>query len=158
MLTMLIGGLWHGASWNFVIWGGIHGVYLLVERLVRRFVPRIAWFESLAGQFVLALFTFFLVCITWIFFRAKTLGGSLALLAAAFGFGGGPAQLPTQEIIVVCGTIAGLLATHWSLRHRGLEDWLAHASEQLLIGLWTVMLAAILLAQGTGDAFIYFQF
>jgi alginate O-acetyltransferase complex protein AlgI len=158
MLTMLIGGLWHGASWNFVIWGGIHGCYLLIERLLRRFAPRIAWFDSVAGQFLLAMITFFLVCITWIFFRSKDLHGSLALLGAAFGFGGGPPMLPTQEIVVVLATVVGLLASHWTLRQRGLEDWLAHASENTLTGIWVVMLAATLLAQGTGDAFIYFQF
>jgi alginate O-acetyltransferase complex protein AlgI len=158
MLTMLIGGLWHGASWNFVIWGGIHGFYLLVERLVRRFVPRVALFETTFGQLLLALFTFFLVCITWIFFRSKDLDTSLALLAAAFGLGNGDPMLTTQQIVVVIGTMCALLGTHWALRHRGLEDWLAHASQHLLTGIWIVMLAAILLAQGTGDAFIYFQF
>jgi alginate O-acetyltransferase complex protein AlgI len=158
MLTMLIGGLWHGASWNFVIWGGIHGFYLLLERLIRRFVPRIGWFETVIGQLLLALLTFFLVCITWIFFRSKDLDSSLTLLGAAFGFGGGAPMLPTQDIVLVVGTITGLLATHWALRHRGLEDWLAHASQHFLTGIWIVMLAAILLAQGTGDAFIYFQF
>jgi alginate O-acetyltransferase complex protein AlgI len=158
MLTMLIGGLWHGASWNFVIWGGIHGFYLLLERLIRRFVPRIGWFETGVGQLLLALVTFFLVCITWIFFRSKDLDSSLAMLGAAFGFGGGAPMLPTQDIVLVLGTITGLLATHWALRHRGLEDWLAHASQHFLTGIWIVMLAAILLAQGTGDAFIYFQF
>ena len=56
------------------------------------------------------------------------------------------------------GTVCGLLATHWALRDRGLEDWLAHANETLITIVWIVMLAAILLAQGTGDAFIYFQF
>ncbi|CAN5910584.1 MBOAT family protein [soil metagenome] len=158
MLTMLIGGLWHGASWNFVIWGGIHGFYLLVERMLRRFGPRIAWLDTPGGQFVLAMFTFFLVCITWIFFRSKELGGSLALLGAAFGFGGGPPLVPTQEIVVVLGTMVGVLATHWALRHRGLEDWLAHANENLVTLIWMAMLATTLLAQGTGDAFIYFQF
>jgi alginate O-acetyltransferase complex protein AlgI len=158
MLTMLIGGLWHGASWNFVIWGGIHGFYLLLERVLRRFVPRIALFETPAGQWLLALITFFLVCITWIFFRSKDLHGSLALLGAAFGTGGGPPILPTQEIIAVLGTMIGILAVHWALRDRSVEDWAARASEPVLTGAWIVMCVSILLAQGTGDAFIYFQF
>ncbi len=158
MLTMLIGGLWHGASWNFVIWGGLHGFYLFVERLLRRFGPRVAWLETGAGQFALSLFTFFLVCITWIFFRSKDLHGSLTLLGAAFGVGGGPAMLPTQQVLAVLLTMTGLLASHFALRKRGFEDWAARVPEQLLTGIWVLLCVGIILAQGTGDAFIYFQF
>ena len=68
MMTMLLGGLWHGASWNFVIWGGFHGAVLSVERVVwgrgeKRGVVRIP----------LAILTFLVVNLGWVFFRAKTL-------------------------------------------------------------------------------------
>jgi D-alanyl-lipoteichoic acid acyltransferase DltB (MBOAT superfamily) len=76
MLTMLLGGLWHGASWNFVIWGGYHGALLSVERLLGvRERPR--W--SLADP-LRAAFTFALASIGWIFFRATTLHDSLYIL------------------------------------------------------------------------------
>jgi D-alanyl-lipoteichoic acid acyltransferase DltB (MBOAT superfamily) len=158
MLTMLIGGLWHGASWNFVIWGGIHGVYLLGERVARRFAPRGPWLATRAAQRALMLLTFFLVCITWLFFRAKELSGATTLLAAAFGFGGGPAMLPTQALLAVGVTMLGLLAVHWRMRDHSIEEWAQNASANVLVGLWVVMGFSILLAQGTGDAFIYFQF
>lgn len=158
MLTMLIGGLWHGASWNFVIWGGIHGAYLFLERVARRFGPRGPWLTSTPGRLALTTLTFVLVCITWVFFRAKDVHGALIVLGAALGLGGGPPMIPTQNLVAVFATMLGILVVHWRLRDRGLEDWAAGASENVLIGVWVVMCFSILLAQGTGDAFIYFQF
>ena len=80
MLTMLLGGLWHGASWNFVIWGGFHGALLSVERLCG--VPvRERW--SLADPLRVAL-TFALTSIAWVFFRAATLRESLYILGRLF--------------------------------------------------------------------------
>src|SRR5262249_5165170 len=63
-LTMLLGGLWHGASWTFVAWGGLHGAYLVAERWLRVHVP--PW-RSTGGRFVLAVVTFVLVCFAWVF-------------------------------------------------------------------------------------------
>jgi alginate O-acetyltransferase complex protein AlgI len=80
MSVMLIGGLWHGASWNFVIWGGIHGSMLSLERshggqgFFRR-LPRVARIGL----------TFWIVCIAWVFFRAETLGRSWEFLKSLFG-------------------------------------------------------------------------
>ncbi len=158
MLTMLIGGLWHGASWNFVIWGGIHGFYLLGERLVRRYGPGGPWLDTAPARGGLMLLTFLLTCVTWVFFRAKELSGATSLLAAAFGAGGGPAIMPTQELIAVGIAIVGLVAVHWKMRDRGIEDWAASVSDNALVGLWTVMAFSVVLTQGGGDAFIYFQF
>ncbi len=69
MLTMLLGGLWHGAAWNFVLWGGMHGSGLAVERLVdgRREAETVRW--PLVRWFI----TFQLVCLAWVFFRAYNL-------------------------------------------------------------------------------------
>jgi D-alanyl-lipoteichoic acid acyltransferase DltB (MBOAT superfamily) len=87
MITMLLGGLWHGASWNFIVWGGLHGVYLSIHRMVgrtrragaeRRPHGRREW-----GVFCLKVFvTFHLVCLAWIFFRAEDFGSAVAYLTA----------------------------------------------------------------------------
>jgi alginate O-acetyltransferase complex protein AlgI len=77
--TMLIGGLWHGASWNFVIWGGYHGAALALERIV--------WGrEERQGmiRIPLAVLTFLIVSTGWVFFRAKTLKGSVFVLGQMF--------------------------------------------------------------------------
>src|SRR5579872_6282640 len=79
MLTMLLGGLWHGASWNFVIWGGYHGGLLSVERMMgrREFEKKpSAWLYPLR-----ALITFALVCVGWVFFRAATFADSRYVLS-----------------------------------------------------------------------------
>lgn len=82
MLTMLLGGLWHGASWNFVIWGGLHGGMLSLERLAGR-----RQFLETPGTLlypVRAVLTFVLVCVGWVFFRAVTLDDSLFVIGQMF--------------------------------------------------------------------------
>jgi alginate O-acetyltransferase complex protein AlgI len=85
-LTMLLGGLWHGAAWNFVIWGGIHGGMLAFERTQGR--------DSLYRRlpaFARTAITFVIVLITWVFFRAKDLPAAMGYLGNMFGCG------PTQD-------------------------------------------------------------
>jgi alginate O-acetyltransferase complex protein AlgI len=78
LVTMMLGGLWHGISWTFLIWGALHGLALGVvfawKR--RRVVPSPAWWAKLLG----GLLTFHFVCFTWIFFRATSLPNALAIL------------------------------------------------------------------------------
>jgi alginate O-acetyltransferase complex protein AlgI len=77
-VTMLLGGLWHGASWNFIIWGGMHGTALAVDK------ARIAIFKSVKETRLLRVIgiviTFHLVCFCWIFFRASSLHDSIVML------------------------------------------------------------------------------
>jgi alginate O-acetyltransferase complex protein AlgI len=84
MLTMLLGGLWHGAGWNFLIWGGLHGLYLCVNRLWRE-GGAVAITSSRLGSILSWLVTFFAVAIAWVFFRAKTLAGAWQMLGGLFG-------------------------------------------------------------------------
>lgn len=92
MMTMVIGGLWHGANWTFVIWGAIHGVGLAIERFVGRLFPsrREPAAEASPGAALISpadwlrrIFFFHLVCLAWIFFRAQSLGEAAHLLAGA---------------------------------------------------------------------------
>src|SRR5580704_1833855 len=83
MLTMLLGGLWHGASWNFAIWGGYHGALLSLERLARGDRP-VEQDNTWRYPFK-ALFTFGLVLIGWVFFRARDLPESLYVISQMFG-------------------------------------------------------------------------
>ncbi|MEM8827331.1 MAG: MBOAT family protein, partial [Pseudomonadota bacterium] len=102
-LTMLLGGFWHGAGWNFAIWGALHGLYLMVNH---------AWsgLFGTGGGRGRALFgwtvTFFAVVVGWVFFRALTLDGALAMLAAMVGAEG--AALPAA-IVRALGPVANLL-------------------------------------------------
>jgi alginate O-acetyltransferase complex protein AlgI len=81
-IVMLLGGLWHGASWNFLVWGGLHGSYLALERLRDRAAP---WRQFPAAARV--AFTFVLVLVTWVFFRAPDLPAALQYLGFMTGLG-----------------------------------------------------------------------
>src|SRR3954468_2762791 len=89
--TMLLGGLWHGASWNFVIWGAIHGSILVAERLWREYRPRV-WRPL--PHWLGVLVTFHLVLLGWIFFRAASFGDAFAFLGGLFGGGGSAVLTP----------------------------------------------------------------
>ncbi|MBV9344711.1 MAG: MBOAT family protein, partial [Gammaproteobacteria bacterium] len=157
MATMLLGGLWHGANWTFVAWGGLHGVYLAVERWLR---GRFTRYRPGPVMFVLlGLLTYTLVNVTWVFFRAKTFTKAWIVLRGMAGQN--PTAHPilaTFSLLSVLAIIGGLLLTHWLMRSRTLESVVARAPAALVCVLWAVMAFAIITAQGDGSAFIYFQF
>lgn len=82
MITMLVGGLWHGAAWTFVFWGGLHGVFLVVNyawrRLWRRPIDR--WWSRLIARVI----TFFSVALAWVWFRAETFDGAIMIFKGMF--------------------------------------------------------------------------
>ncbi len=81
MIVMLLGGLWHGAAWTFMIWGGIHGGWLALERML----GRRSFYASLPGALRVAM-TFFIVCIAWVFFRSKDLPAGIRYVGDLFSF------------------------------------------------------------------------
>jgi alginate O-acetyltransferase complex protein AlgI len=105
MLTMLIGGLWHGASWTFVVWGGIHGVGLCVERLAadRRTtlgLPEPA--DTPMRRFLRWFVTFNIVCLAWVFFRSPSLARAFDMLGGLFTGWGQPSPLVSGLLIFTC--------------------------------------------------------
>src|SRR5258707_246799 len=101
MVTMLLGGLWHGAGWNFLIWGGLHGIYLCINHLW------IGWrggkAKGLATGWVAKgacwAITFFAVVIAWVFFRARTAYGAWQMLGGLFGFEAGSSAYASPGIV-----------------------------------------------------------
>ena len=88
LLTMVLGGLWHGAGWNFVIWGALHGFYLVVNHAwhgVLRSLQGAAHRSTFLSRGMARLVTFLAVVIAWVFFRAESLPGAMHLLAAMVG-------------------------------------------------------------------------
>jgi len=84
LITMLLGGLWHGAGWTYVIWGGLHGIYLIINHLWRSFWPwplNYWWSNSFSR-----LFTLVAVMVAWVFFRAETFQGAMNILSAMGNF------------------------------------------------------------------------
>ncbi len=92
MLTMLLGGLWHGAGWTFVIWGGLHGFYLVINNgwhnFRRSFLKHDLKQSTILGQILGQIITFIAVVIAWVFFRATTLESALHILQSMLGMNG----------------------------------------------------------------------
>ena len=94
MLTMLLGGLWHGAAWTFVVWGGIHGVGLCIERATG-WRPR-----TRAQEWLGRLLTFHVVCLAWIFFRADSFGTARQVIVRLFDAWGQSSPLVTTSVVL----------------------------------------------------------
>ncbi len=159
MLTMLIGGLWHGAAWTFVIWGALHGSYLTLERIVRAHVWPVHW-NNRALRFVYATITLFGVCIAWSWFRAANVSQGWRIMLELFDLRSavaGMGQLGPSQIIVLASFLL-LVMVHAIFRNSGPIAWFSRLSAPLLGLLLGLMLAMIVLSPGDNHAFIYFQF
>ena len=154
LLTMLLGGLWHGAKWTFLIWGALHGGVLALERLWREFRP--AGFPRLPTP-VAVLLIFHIVVVGWIFFRADTLAGAITYLAQLAQFRPGVALAGP----LMCGLIALGMAFHFTppglypALVRRVAAWPAPLMG-LAVGL-AVLIIDALRFEGVA-AFIYYQF
>ena len=123
MLVMLLGGLWHGAAWTFVVWGALHGGLLAVERL-RRDQGK----EPLPGPPALHMAaTFLLVLVGWVFFRADGLGDALGYLSAMAGLGATPTAALVSPIVrapyylatvLVAGVVVWTAPQTWDFTRR----------------------------------------
>jgi len=160
IFTMLIVGLWHGASWRYVIWGGIHGVFIGLERWLKRVAPKGELWAFSGMKFLLALLTFGLVCLTWVFFRAPSMGKALVIIQNMFGIANGPSavSLGSTDLIIAVLVCWAILMVHWLMRERTLE-WLMSRSPWWVTSLVIAgVLISIVLGSGEDRAFIYFQF
>lgn len=108
MLTMLIGGLWHGAGWTFVLWGGLHGAYLVVNHHWSAWRARRAASVGRAEVLAGAVLTFLAVVVAWVFFRATSWQGAVNLLAGMVGAGAAPAA-PSVGLLANWAWVVALL-------------------------------------------------
>lgn len=112
MITMLLGGLWHGANWTFVIWGALHGFYLVINHawrfVVSKHIPTQGSPARIYGTLSIML-TFLCVVLAWIFFRAETFSSAILMLKGCFGYGG--ISLPSKLGVLaeVVGNYGGQL-------------------------------------------------
>lgn len=153
-LTMLIGGLWHGASWMFVLWGGIHGIFLAAERLLRRSAT-----PAFSGNgVVLTLATFLAVSLAWIPFRAPSMTSVAQTLGALVHFDS-PSHLNPQMAALCLFAMAATVCWHFFLRDRSLEERLARIGPFFqTAALGACLVGMFLVSGGDERAFIYFQF
>ena len=154
LLTMLLGGLWHGAAWTFVAWGAYHGALLALHRALPwpRFLERAAFAPARAG------FTFLCVCLGWVLFRARSLSDAGTVYAGLFTPTGGHALAPSV-LAVFAGLFAVVLAAHLVARFADVKSLVRRLPAPVAAGaLASAILLAQLLAPDEGGAFIYFQF
>lgn len=155
MATMILGGLWHGAGWPFLVWGALHGGYLGVARTLNR--PLAPGFLQ---RWIARAGVFGAVCLAWVFFRAEDLSAAGEILSGLARFDHfSPAAFPNKaQAAIGVAVIAALMLTE-TLR----EDWeparrvLARRPIRLARGL-TLIAALPVLGQFHGGAFVYFQF
>jgi alginate O-acetyltransferase complex protein AlgI len=132
ILTMLIGGLWHGASWNFVFWGALHGMYLMVNHFWH-YLSRLFGFPKLPFIFSWMI-TFIAVIVAWIFFRAESFAGALIMVKGLVSY---------QEIILPNIVKSMLPALAKSLKSIGVQfDWIGGMN--FILAWVTIILTAII--------------
>ncbi|MGI8601417.1 MAG: MBOAT family O-acyltransferase [Verrucomicrobiales bacterium] len=156
LTVMVLGGLWHGAQWTFVIWGAIHGLMLSFERVL----GRQSLFARLPAPIRVGL-TFAILLVTWVFFRAENMEVATRYVAAMFGRGG---EAATQSLLLAEITTPYAL---FSLALCGGVAWLAPTTHRLLekLSWWKVTLGLFLFILSLGEMsrqgfnpFLYFQF
>jgi alginate O-acetyltransferase complex protein AlgI len=166
-IVFLLCGLWHGASWNFVVWGAFHGLFLSLERTLLR--ARVARLPALPAR----AYTLLVVMVGWVWFRAETLAGSVAMLRALVGFGTGDgvvhnvALFADMRVWLALGAAAlGATSIPARLARRvaaGLPERTAPvefgARATALAGLTGLLVVCLsVVASDTYNPFIYFRF
>ena len=178
LVTMLLGGIWHGAGWTFVVWGAMHGVYLAIHRVWRR-SPATSWLRDRGGSattaFAARALTFVCVVVAWVVFRADTLSAARTMLSGMIGANGFAISGTAQPLELLFGWTAVLLAIAFfapnSQQIIALPIWLESSYAQpakanfprwspspawgALIGL---LFVACLLSLSRPTQFLYFQF
>lgn len=153
--TMLLGGLWHGASWNFVIWGAIHGFVLAGERIIRKTKPEQMSTFIKAVNIVL---TFHIVTLAWLFFRSSEFSSSMEYLSGLFALRGGETLLlsPLALVLIIMGMALHFLPSDGSQR---VAMVLRRAPAWSVAAFGVITLVAIEAMAPEGVApFIYYQF
>ncbi len=156
LLTMVLGGLWHGAAWTFVAWGTIHGVALVAERFIPILRPSARTGFS-SGNVLRWLATFHLVAFAWVFFRAESIDGASAMFRGMWQSGPDHSLVTPLVVTVVALAIASqFISTATVTRARNAFGRLSLAPQVACLAVGLVLVDAF---GPTGIApFIYFQF
>ncbi len=160
MITMLLGGLWHGAAWTFVAWGAFHGMLITASHALGR-VKAFAMFHQPASRWVTVVkwaATFYLVMLGWVLFRATSLSSGLSMLADMHGLGGAlPGPIATAPTILLL-TVAIIALLHW------MDYGVIRGADKLESKPWLFWLLILLgqtlclMVGEPSNEFIYFQF
>jgi D-alanyl-lipoteichoic acid acyltransferase DltB (MBOAT superfamily) len=158
LLTFFLSGLWHGAGWNFAIYGLLHGVILVVEFLTKKQRKKLAGiFPGAVFAWMGTVFTFCYVAFSWIFFRSENFAKASAVIKAMF-YNSGLAFNPTGLLTPLLAVAALLLADVWLFNSR-FDTRLGQTKVAYRWAIYTVLLFCLMALSGTQKfSFIYFQF
>jgi len=158
MLTMLIGGLWHGAAWTFVVWGGLHGTALAVERWWRDRRGPAERPQTTRSRWFARILTFHFVCFAWIFFRSDSFGAAWEMIEGLFTGWGEASPLVTGGVLLAIAV--GIGSQYLPARFPRVV--MARFSRLPVLGQAAVLAFALMLTSVMGPEgvapFIYFQF
>ncbi len=177
-ITMVLGGLWHGASWSFVLWGAFHGGYLMINHAFRAACDRLGWSAPLASSRAFAVFSWALTLlatvVAWVFFRAETHSGAMRMLHSMYGGVTGlgavdvllwNAGLSMSVGVAWCAVLAAVafLAPNSNLIGERVMVWFARSVDaRWMLGsaaaAGVVLLVVLNTARDSVSAFIYFNF
>ena len=169
MLTMLLGGLWHGAGWQFIVWGGLHGLYLCTERALGLANAKA---ETLVAQIGRRFVIFHCIVLTWLPFRSESLPDALEYLSRLLAFDGG-LDLTRGMLAVLAIVIGAVLLQWWTDQRQNTrtpalgQSWQARQAQVALMrtmvpakaALYAGCAVIVVIANAKGaQPFLYFQF
>jgi D-alanyl-lipoteichoic acid acyltransferase DltB (MBOAT superfamily) len=155
LTTMLLGGLWHGANWTFVIWGGIHGAGLALERVLGIAQDRLS--APFLAVWLRRILIFHVVCFTWIFFRAESLSAAWQMIGGLAHWNWQPSYMAAAKFLILFSL--PLFALDLGLEATGDEYLFQSRPHFQRVGVALAsILAIVLFGANQANAFIYFQF
>ena len=157
MATMLLGGLWHGPSWLFALWGMIHGLYLVSEHILRKIFSEMNLTNNKWVRQCLIFTTFLLVSITWVFFRSADLTSAINIFTAMFNITETSVFLG-PEFGWLIFTLPVLLIWHQMTYSTSIEDITRNLTWPVRTLIISTVILSIIFSTGDDRAFIYFQF
>lgn len=157
MATMLLGGLWHGANYTFLVWGAIHGAVQVVEHLLRPRAAAPAGWRSRLGGLAGWTYVFLVVMVAWVFFRAQDVGQAVAIVKAMFTGNDGWAMAPEVRQILALSLALLVLQLPIEKLLQSLREARVMPAPALVATFWSVLLGVVLGAPAAVP-FIYFQF
>lgn len=157
MTTMVLGGLWHGANWTFVLWGTYHGILISAQRFLEEqfeFFRRLSAKKSAVLSALATVFTFHLVCLGWVLFRSKSISQAGTVLGNIFraAFVWNSAQTPIV-LMLALAVISHVMRSKWDM-----ESWYVRMPAPVQAFGYACVTIVIYLFFTTEQRFIYFQF
>ena len=161
LIVFLLIGLWHGATMQYVVFGLLHGSYLIIETMLQRSpVRRMELWNGVFGKLLAWVATMLLCCIAFVFYRSETLGQSWQILLAMSGAADRsfPFQLAEYDILVGGLIIESLIIVHWLRRNLSLQEVAVRAPWWATAVCLSAMLMAMVVTNGAPQAFLYFNY